>query len=138
MAIRLPDMPADKNSAAVASIKAKLQATFPGMSIRTSGIAAIVPPMNKELSKQLMWGFFEALFGIVIVLAIFFRSIRWALVGVVPNLVPPAMLLGFLALFEVPIKPGIAIIFSIKSGIAFDNTIYILGRSEVALKRAAT
>jgi predicted exporter len=130
----MPDLPADKNAAAVAAIKAKIQATFPGMTVRTSGIAAIVPPMNKELSKQLMWGFFEALFWIVLVLAVFFRSIRWALVGVVPNLVPPAVLLGFLSIFNVPIKPGIAIIFSISLGIAFDNTIYILGRLKALLK----
>jgi uncharacterized protein len=134
VAVRLPDLPADKNQAAIASIKAKLQTTFPGMTVRSSGIAAIVPPMNKDLSKHLMWGFFEALFGIVLVLAIAFRSLRWALVGIVPNLVPPAMLMGFLCLFDVPIKPGIAIIFSISLGIAFDNTIYILGRLKALLK----
>jgi hypothetical protein len=81
-----------------------------------------------------MWGFFEALFWIVLMLAVVFRSLRWALIGVVPNLVPPAVLLGFLAYFHVPIKPGIAIIFSISLGIAFDNTIYILGRLQHMLK----
>lgn len=137
LAVRLPDMPADRNNAAIAAIEQKLQAKFPGMKVRTSGMAAIVPPMNKELSLRLMWGFFEALFGIVLVLGIYFRSLRWALIGVVPNLVPPAMLLGFLALFNVPIKPGIAIIFSISLGIAFDNTIYILGRLKHLLKEKA-
>ncbi len=134
VAIRLPDLAADKNAAVIGSIEQKLLAKFPGMQVRTSGMAAIVPPMNKELSLRLMWGFFEALFGIVLVLAVYFRSLRWALIGVVPNLVPPAMLLGFLALFNVPIKPGIAIIFSISLGIAFDNTIYILGRLKHLLK----
>lgn len=134
VAVRLPDLPTDKNSAVIAAIEQKLQAKFPGMKVRTSGMAAIVPPMNKELSRRLMWGFFEALFGIVLVLAIYFRSLRWALIGIVPNMVPPAMLLGFLALFDVPIKPGIAIIFSISLGIAFDNTIYILGRLKHLLK----
>jgi len=134
IAIRLPDLPADKNQAVIGSIKAKLQSTFPGMTVKSSGLAVIVPPMNKDLSKRLMWGFFEALFGIVLVLAIAFRSLKWALVGVVPNLVPPAVLMGFLCIFDVPIKPGIAIIFSISLGIAFDNTIYILGRLKHLLK----
>lgn len=137
VAIRLPDLPADKNANAIGSIEQKLRAKFPGMKVHTSGMAAIVPPMNKELSLRLMWGFFEALFGIVLVLGIYFRSLRWALIGVVPNLVPPAMLLGFLALFNVPVKPGIAIIFSISLGIAFDNTIYILGRLKHLLKDKA-
>lgn len=134
ISLRLPDLPADRNDAAVAQIAAKIEKTFPGMQVKTFGTASIVPQMNKELSKKLMWGFFEALFGIVLVLAVYFRSLRWALVGVVPNLIPPAMLLGFLALFNVSIKPGIAIIFSISLGIAFDNTIYILGRLKHLLK----
>lgn len=134
ISMRLPDLPADQNDAAVAQIAKKIQKTFPGMQVKTFGIASIVPQMNKELSKKLMWGFFEALFGIVLVLSIYFRSLRWALVGVVPNLVPPAMLLGFLAMFDVSIKPGIAIIFSISLGIAFDNTIYILGRLKHLMK----
>lgn len=134
MAVRLPDLPADKNQALIGSIKKQLENRFPGMEVKTSGLASVVPVVNNELSKRLMWGFFEALFGIVVVLALFFRSLRWALIGVVPNLVPPAVLLGFLALFDVSIKPGIAIIFSISLGIAFDNTIYILGRLKHMLK----
>jgi hypothetical protein len=48
--------------------------------------------------------------------------------------VPPAVLLGFLAIFNVPIKPGIAIIFSISLGLAFDNTVYVLERLKNILK----
>lgn len=134
MAVRLPDLPSNKNQAVIGAIKKQLEAKFPDMHVRYSGLAAVVPVVNKELSKRLMWGFFEALFGIVLVLSIFFHSLRWALIGIVPNLVPPAALLGFLAYFDVPIKPGIAIIFSISLGIAFDNTIYILGRLKHMLK----
>ncbi len=134
IAVRLPDLPADKNKALIGTIRRQIESRFPDMEVRTGGLAAVVPVINKELSKRLMWGFFEALFGIVLVLTIFFRSLRWALVGVIPNLLPPAILLGFLALFDVAIKPGIAIVFSISLGIAFDNTIYILGRLKHMLK----
>lgn len=134
VSIRLPDLPANRNEAVIASVQRRLETAFPSMTVRSAGMAKIVPVMNKELSRRLMWGFFEALFGIVLLLAITFRSMRWALIGIVPNLVPPAMLLGFLAYFDVPIKPGIAIIFSISLGIAFDNTIYILGRLKHLLR----
>lgn len=134
VAVRLPDLPADQSEKLIRSIQHRLGAAFGGMQVKTSGLAAIVPPMNKELSRGLMWGFFEALFWIVLLLTVVFRSLRWALIGIVPNLIPPAALLGFLAYFDVPIKPGIAIIFSISLGIAFDNTIYILGRLKHMLK----
>ena len=42
--------------------------------------------------------------------------------------------MGFLAALKVPIKPGIAIIFSISLGMAFDNTVYVLGRLKEMLK----
>jgi predicted RND superfamily exporter protein len=134
LAIRLPDLPADVNQRVVAELKHRVEARFPHMQVKTAGFGAIVPPMNAQISRELMWGFFEALFWIVLMMSILFRSVKWAVVGVVPNLVPPAVLLGFLALFHVDIKPGIAIIFSITLGIAFDNTIYILGRLKSILK----
>jgi len=134
IALRLHDLPADKNEALIRDVKALTHKLFPDMQVKVSGLASIVPKVNQDLSKMLMWGFFEALFWIVLVLAFAFRSLRWALVGIVPNLLPPAALLGLLAWFDVPMKPGIAIIFSISLGIAFDNTIYILGRLRQMLK----
>jgi uncharacterized protein len=47
------------------------------------------------------------------------------------------LLLGFLALFQVPIKPGIAIIFSISLGLAFCNTVYVLERLKYILKTSS-
>ena len=136
VAFRLPDMPADKSQKLIAKLTEDIQTTFPHMKVKTAGLAAIVPPMNNELSKELMWGFFGALFWIVVMLAVAFRSIRWALVSVIPNLTPPAILLGVLALSDIAIKPGIAIIFSISIGIAFDNTIYVLGRLREFMKHS--
>jgi outer membrane lipoprotein-sorting protein len=37
-------------------------------------------------------------------------------------------LIGTLVLFQTPVKPGIALIFSIALGLAFNNTVYLLSR----------
>lgn len=134
LAFRFPDLPSDQMEVQAAMIESDLQAAFPRADIQFSGIGAVVPKVNHELSKKLMWGFFDAMFWIVLLLAITFRSIRWALVAAIPNFVPPILLMGFLALFKVPIKPGIAIIFSISLGLAFDNTVYVLERLKHLMK----
>ena len=134
LALRLPDMPADQSQVLINDLRTQLRVRFPQMQVRVSGVAATVPVINADISRELMWGFFESLFAIVLVLTIAFRSLRWALVAVLPNLVPPIMLLGFLALFHIPIKPGIAIIFSISLGLAFCNTVYVLERLKEFLK----
>jgi predicted RND superfamily exporter protein len=134
VAVRLPDLPSDENRTVIEKMEKQLRAAFPGMDVKVAGLAAVVPTINDELSGELMWGFFASLFWIVLLLALVFRSLRWALVAVIPNLVPPTLLLGFLALFHVPIKPGIAIIFSISLGLAFCNSVYVLERLKNILK----
>lgn len=134
LAFRFPDLPSDQMEEETSAIESDLHKVFPKADIQFSGIGAVVPKVNHELSKKLMWGFFDAMFWIVLMLAVTFRSIRWALVAAVPNLVPPILLMGFLALFKVPIKPGIAIIFSISLGLAFDNTVYVLERLKQLMK----
>jgi uncharacterized protein len=134
VAVRLPDLPSDQNRKVIDGMKVQMERLFPQMEVKVAGLAAVVPTINDELSSELMWGFFASLFWIVLLLTVVFRSLRWALVAVIPNLVPPTLLLGFLALFQVPIKPGIAIIFSISLGLAFCNTVYVLERLKVILK----
>lgn len=134
VAIRLPDLPAERNKTLIAKMTQDLRRDFPNMEVKVSGLAAIVPTINDDISKQLMWGFFEALFWIVLILSFVLRSLKWGLVAILPNLVPPAVLVGLMALFNIDIKPGIAIIFAISLGMSFDNTVYILLRLKYVLK----
>ncbi len=138
IAIRLPDLPSEQNKALIARMTNDLRKAFPNLEVKSSGFAAIVPTINDDISEQLMWGFFEALFWIVILLSIALGSLKWGLVAVLPNLVPPAVLLGLMALLNVDIKPGIAIIFAISLGMSFDNTVYILLRLKYVLKSKGT
>jgi predicted RND superfamily exporter protein len=134
IAVRLPDLPAAKNKMLIAKMTQDLKRDFPNLQVKASGFAAIVPTINDDISKQLMWGFFEALFWIVLILSIVLRSLKWGLIAILPNLVPPAVLIGLMALFNIDIKPGIAIIFAISLGMSFDNTVYILLRLKYVLR----
>jgi predicted RND superfamily exporter protein len=103
-----------------------VQKYFPQQKFLISGMATSVHKMNADMSKDLVFGFWQSIFVIAVFLIIIFRSFRWTLIACLPNLIPPLFLIGVLAITKTPIKPSIAIIFSIAIGLAFTNTVYIL------------
>ena len=136
--MRLHDVPADKMKAFVHEVKAEVEGIFPGYTVTPAAMATTVHELNNELCFELIYGFWQALLAISLVLLCVFRSVRWTLAAALPNLVPVVVLLGALAIFGTPVKPGIALIFSIALGISFDNTVYLLGRLRLLRARSAT
>lgn len=128
VALRLHDIPGAEMANLVGQIKAQTEAVFPEAKIETGGMATTTHHIRKELSTSLVWGFWEALGLIALLLLILFRSIRWTIVAIIPNLFPPVALLACMSIFKTAIEPGIAIIFSIALGLAFNNTVYLIGR----------
>lgn len=128
VSLRTQDLPADELHDVVSSIKKTSEESFPEMSINVTGMGSTIHHLNNELSHELIFGFWQSMAAICLLLVLVFKSVRWALVACIPNLVPPAALLGFLAVSETPIKPSVAIIFSIALGLAFNNTVYLLER----------
>jgi predicted RND superfamily exporter protein len=128
VAIRINDLPAATMASLVSKTSEKAQRLFPDAKVSPSGMATTVHELNNELSIDLIYGFWQALFFIAAFLIVYYRSFRWTLVAILPNLLPPILLLGVMGLVSEPIKPGLAIVFSIALGIAFNNTVYFLGR----------
>jgi predicted RND superfamily exporter protein len=126
--LKIHDLPADQVQALLAKVRWRAHQIFPDSVIQLGGMGAVVHTIHNEISHELIFGFWQALALIVLLLAVIFRSLRWAAVAALPNLVPPVFLLGYLALTHTPIKPGVAIIFSIALGFAFTNTVYVLNR----------
>ena len=126
--LRIRDLPSSSAKALVRNLKKKVERYFPGDTVEMGGMGAIVHLIQDEISVELIYGFWQALLLIVVILAFIFRSTRTALIAAVPNLVPPIVLLGYLSLTHTAIKPGVAIIFSVALGLAFNNTVYLLNR----------
>ncbi|MDG0816616.1 outer membrane lipoprotein-sorting protein [Bdellovibrio svalbardensis] len=128
ISIRTQDLPGNELHQLVQNLRSKTEKSFPDMNVKVTGMGSTIHHLNNDLSHELIFGFWQSMAAIVIVLMFVFKSLRWALVACIPNLVPPATLLGFLAVSETPIKPSVAIIFSIALGLAFNNTVYLLER----------
>lgn len=135
--IRLRDIPGNAMALTAAKFERAARTAFPGWKVSAGGMATTVHELNNELCHELIFGFWQALVLISLVLGLVFRSARWALAAAIPNLLPAFVLLGALSLGGTPIKPGIALIFSIALGISFDNTVYLLGRLRLLRDRSA-
>ncbi len=135
ISVRTQDLPANELHSLVAEIRGLATERFPNMKVEISGMGSTIHHLNNELSHELIFGFWQSMAAIFLVLIFVFKSVRWALIACIPNLVPPAALLGFLAVSETPIKPSsVAIIFSIALGLAFNNTVYLLERLKLIQK----
>ncbi|WP_413558979.1 outer membrane lipoprotein-sorting protein [Bdellovibrio sp. HCB209] len=128
ISVRTQDLPGNQLHSLVEDIRLKTETAFPDMKVNVTGMGSTIHHLNNDLSHELIFGFWQSMIAIIFVLMFVFRSLRWSLVACIPNLVPPAALLGFLAVSETPIKPSVAIIFSIALGLAFNNTVYLLER----------
>jgi hypothetical protein len=128
LGLRLSDI----NSQELLETKSFVQKTvkhhFPELTILEGGMASYAHNINREVARALIFDFWQPLAIICLFLVFMFRSFKWALLACVPNFIPPAFLLGALALTGTAIKPGTALIFSIALGFAFNNTLYILNR----------
>ncbi|MBU0730477.1 MAG: MMPL family transporter [Proteobacteria bacterium] len=66
--------------------------------------------------------------GIVLMFMVLFRSLLVALIAIVPNLLPAAMVLGTMGLFGIPLDMMTITIAAITIGIAVDDTIHYIHR----------
>lgn len=128
LAIRLKDI----HSSAIHDVKNEIfdltKKDFPHLKISSGGLASYAHQINQEVSKSLIYDFWMPLAFIGLFLVIIFKSLKWALLACLPNLIPPFVLILSLGITNTEIKPGVALIFSISLGFAFNNTLYLLNR----------
>lgn len=134
IAFRFHDLPSHQIEQTRRNVKHLLHKNFSDVKVEESGLAVISHSINQEVAKELVFGFWHSLVIIGLLLMFIFKSLRWALVACLPNLIPPAVLLGVLAITDTPIKPGVALIFSVALGLAFNNTVYVLSRLKNMMK----
>lgn len=66
-------------------------------------------------------------FGVILVLLVLtIRSAPYALLGVLPNLVPIAGLFGLMSVLGIGLNTATAMIASVAIGLVFDNTVYLI------------
>ena len=107
-----------------------------GLTVEVTGTAFIALRTNNYLVQNLASSFLIAFGVITILMAFLFRSVKMALISVLPNIIPMMIMAAVLGFFQIPLRPSTAMTFAIAFGIAVDDTLHYLTRYRMELAEA--
>ena len=96
--------------------------------VKISGILVLYNNMLQSLFKSQILTLGVVMIGIAFMLIILFRSIKLAIIGIIPNLFAAAIILGLMGLLRIPLDMMTITIAAITIGIAVDNSIHYIYR----------
>jgi predicted RND superfamily exporter protein len=91
--------------------------------------------MVEAIRDTQLASFAGAAVTVLLMLAVFLRSLRWALLAIVPTVLPVIVTLGVMGLTDVPLDVGSAMVAAVVLGVAVDDAIHMLDRLQ-RLRRA--
>jgi predicted RND superfamily exporter protein len=106
--------------------------------VSTTGQLRIFQDVNEMLVGGLLGSFAGAVLVSILVFCLVLRSFRLGLIGLIPNVAPIVLVLAFMSLAGIALKPSVVMAFSITLVIADDDTIQYLARFRGHFVRAVT
>ncbi|APZ91125.1 efflux RND transporter permease subunit [Fuerstiella marisgermanici] len=97
-----------------------------------SGMFVLLAELIQSLLSDQLKSFVVASSGILICMAIAFRSLRIAVLSLLPNMFPVAIVMGALGWIGMPVNIGTAMITSVSMGLTVDSTIHYITAFERA------
>jgi predicted RND superfamily exporter protein len=90
------------------------------------GSIAQVVQLGQGLSGGILWGLGSSVVIIAVLCGFLFRSLKFTLLALPPNLFPVLALYGVMGLFKIPISSGSAMVATIALGIAVNDTMHFV------------
>jgi predicted RND superfamily exporter protein len=105
-----------------------------GFDVRITGTTLLFLKGNQYLIDDLSGSLVFAFVLISLMMAMLFTNVRMIIISIIPNVIPMIITAGIMGLFNIPLKPSTALIFSISFGISIDSTIHFLSKYKQDLK----
>ena len=96
--------------------------------VQITGILVLYNNMLQSLFKSQILTLGVVMAGIALMLVILFRSVTLAIIGIIPNILAAAIILGLMGLLRIPLDMMTITIAAITIGIAVDNSIHYIYR----------
>ncbi len=96
--------------------------------VQVTGILVLYNNMLQSLFKSQILTLGVVMAGIALMLMLLFRSVTLAVIGIVPNILAAAIILGLMGLLRIPLDMMTITIAAITIGIAVDNSIHYIYR----------
>lgn len=120
-------VPQDRLRALLSAVRGYLERELPpGWNATLTGAAPLVHEMIGEIQRTQLWSFATAGAVVLVLVAGFLRSAGWALLAMIPTLLPVGVTLGAMGLLGVALDVGTAMVGAVVLGIAVDDTVHLL------------
>jgi predicted RND superfamily exporter protein len=104
--------------------------TIDNLQINLTGSGLISSRALHNITKDMTKSTCLAVILILLFIAIIFKSIRYGLIAILPNILPISITLSFLYLFDIELRLATVMIFSMTLGLSIDNCLHLLCRIE--------
>ncbi|MBI4684395.1 MAG: MMPL family transporter [Nitrospirae bacterium] len=104
------------------------------MELKPSGIAYFNLVWNDEVLWDMVKGFILALIVVFVILAVYFRSVKWAIVGYTPLLFTILFIYGVVGFMGKDFDMPISVLSCLSLGMAVDFAIHFIGRFKQRLR----
>jgi len=128
IAVTLDTMSSNEILAHEAETRAWLEENLPGVSFSASGPTVMFAHIGKRNIHSMLIGTTVAMFLISMVLIIFFRSLKYGLISLLPNLLPAAAAFGIWGLFVGQVGIALSVVTGMTLGIVVDDTVHFLSK----------
>lgn len=126
--VSFPQLSAKEIGQLIAYINQEFKKVFQDLSMemKINGFATVFSQLNHFVVQSQLISFAIALLAIGLFLIFYLRSVKRAIIILIPNLIPIFATLSFMALFNIPLGVTTAMIAPILLGIAMDDTLHLL------------
>jgi predicted RND superfamily exporter protein len=105
-----------------------LAENYPEIASPGSSVTLMFSHMGvKNIYAMILGGFF-AIIGVTLTILIALRSVRYALISMIPNSIPAFMAFGIWGLMVGQVNMAVAAVFSISLGILVDDTVHFISK----------
>lgn len=108
---------------------------IPPDQFKVSGILVLYNNMLQSLFQSQIQTIGAVLLGIAVMFLVLFRSLKLAVIGIIPNALAAAIVLGIMGLAGLPLDMMTITIATISIGIAVDNSIHYIYRFKEELPK---
>jgi predicted RND superfamily exporter protein len=115
-----------RDLATIESIRAALPELAPSWHAYITGTTSLSVRISELILQTQIASFSAAFLTIFAILALLVGSLRLAVLGMIPNLLPIAAILGLMGGWGIRLDVGTAMVASILIGISVDDTVYFL------------
>lgn len=128
ISVRVPIMNTSKNKVLMGKVKAFLEHELPSLAVNLTGLVILFNNIDEYILDSQISSFSLAFLLIFFMMVFVFRSLKFGVLSMIPNLVPvlaAGALMGFLG---INLAFGTVMVACVVIGIGVDDTIHYIGR----------